>query len=229
MERIGIIGSGNMGRTLGVRLAQLGYEVFFGARNGEQAEAASRLAGDGSQAGSLDQAAMFGDVLVWTIRESCPANALQNPSSLDGKVIIDLNNRDYAVEAKNGVWFQQAIAETLQVSAPSARIVKAFNTVAMESFATEPDQLRAAGAQTFIAGYDADAKQRVAVIARALGFEPVDLGDVPAAFRAAEALGDIIRILMIDGKLGATAHLRVISLPEPTLQGIGERNESKYA
>lgn len=225
---IGIIGAGNMGRTLGVRLARTGHTVRFGARDIAQAERAARLAGGGAAAGGLDAAAAFGDVLIWTMREPDPARVLADPAILDGKIVVDLNNRDYAVEARTGAWFDQAIAERLQANAPGARVVKAFNTIAMESFDIPAEDLLRTGAQTFLAGDDAAAKDAVARIARDLGFIAVDLGGGPAAMRAAEALGDVIRLLMIDGQRGGRAHLILTALPQARLGEIGDRQESAY-
>ncbi|MEM9013425.1 MAG: NAD(P)-binding domain-containing protein [Pseudomonadota bacterium] len=226
--KIGVIGSGNMGRALGVAAARAGYDVFFGARRAEQAEAAARQAGGGAEAGSTDDAVAFGEMLIWTMREPDPAKVLANPAALVGKIVVDLNNRDYANDVQNGVWFDAAIAERLQAAAPEARVVKAFNTIAMETFDTAPKALREAGAQVFLAGGDAEAKRLVEAFARDLGFRSVGLGDGPAALRAAEALGDVIRLLMIDGGHGGRANLQLAMLPKPALGAIGERESSHY-
>ncbi len=226
--KIGIIGSGNMGRAVGVRLAQLGHPVTFGARRLEQAQSAASVAGHGATAGDNEAAARFGEVLVWTIRETDPAAVFADPSVLDGKTVLDLNNRNYAEEVKTGAWLTEAIAERLQKTAPTARVVKALNTIAMETFDTSADALRAAGAQSFIAGDDAEAKTKVAALLADLGFTAVDLGTGPAALRAAEALGDVIRLLMIDGGHGGRAHLTFGTLPVPDLSTIGERADSNY-
>ncbi|MFN3945250.1 MAG: NADPH-dependent F420 reductase [Allosphingosinicella sp.] len=226
--KIGIIGSGNMGRALGVRLAAVGHDVMFGARRPEQSQAAVERVSGGAQAGSNDEAAAFGEVLVWTMREPDPAAVLANPALLDGKVVIEINNRDYANEARAGVWFEKAIAERLQDNAPAARVVKAFNTIAMESFDTTPEALRESSAQTFVAGGDGDAKAAVAKLAGDLGFQAVDVGSGPAAFRGVEALGDVIRIIMIDAGRGGRAHLSLNTLPEPNLQSVGAREASTY-
>ncbi|MBV9077431.1 MAG: hypothetical protein JO048_08100 [Methylobacteriaceae bacterium] len=162
------------------------------------------------------------------MRDPDPRAVLEDPTRLDGKVVLDLNNRDYAEEARSGAWFGRAIAERLQENAPRARVVKAFNTVAMEGFDTDPSALRAAGAQTFLAGQDANAKAIVAGLAGELGFAAVDAGSGPAAFRALEALGDVVRLLMIDGGRGGRAHLVLTELPRPTLGTIGARESSTY-
>jgi 8-hydroxy-5-deazaflavin:NADPH oxidoreductase len=226
--KVGIIGSGNMGRALGIRLAQEGHQVSFGSRRPDQAQSAAAQAGRNGSSGSNDEAARVGEVLFWTMRETEPGSVLGKPSLLDGKIVVDINNRDYGQEAKTGAWFATSIAERLQDNTPGAQVVKAFNTIAMETFDTAPDALRASGAQTFIAGNDATAKQMVAALAKDLGLQAVDLGEGPAAFRAAEALGDVIRLLMIDGGHGGRAHLVLTRLPEPGLGAIGGRAKSDY-
>lgn len=98
----------------------------------------------------------------------------------------------------------------------------------MESFDTTPERLRQAGAQTFLAGEDERAKRAVGELVQDLGFSPVDLGRGAAAMRAAEALGDAIRLLMIGGARGGRTHLIAITLPDPDLATIGERQASSY-
>jgi predicted dinucleotide-binding enzyme len=226
--RIGIIGTGNMGRAIGVRLAQIGHDVLFGSREPQQGQEAASLAAHGARAGTNDDAARHGEVLVWTVRDPDPASVLSNPAVLDGKVVANINNRDYAREVQDGTWFGPAIAEAFQAHAPRARVVKALNVVAMEALDTSPDKLRAAGAQVFVAGNNADAKQVVSGLLGELGFEAVDLGTGPVAFRAAEALGDVVRLLMIGAGRGGRANLQVRSLPEPDLGSIGQRAASSY-
>lgn len=226
--RIGIIGSGNMGRAVGVRLAHLGHHVMFGARRAAQSANAAETAGHGARSGTTDEAAAFGEVLIWTIRTPDPSQVFADASVMDGKTVLELNNRDYANDVKGGAWFGTAIAEQLQAAAPSAHIVKALNTIAMETFDTSPVLLKQAGAQTFLAGDDTVAKQTIGALAKDLGFEPVDLGAGPAAMRATEALGDVIRLLMIDGGRGGTAHFSLGALPNPDLATIGQREASSY-
>jgi hypothetical protein len=58
--------------------------------------------------------------------------------------------------------------------------------------------------------------------------EAVDLGTGPVAMRAAEALGDVIRLLIVNGQRGPRANLQLRMLPEPDLHSIGARGSSKY-
>jgi 8-hydroxy-5-deazaflavin:NADPH oxidoreductase len=226
--QIGIIGSGNMGHALGVRLARLGHSVYFGARQADKALASAALAGPTAKAGTNDEAVAFGDVLFWTMRENDPKRVLLRPEGLAGKTVVDVNNRDYEEGTRHGVWFEKAIAERLQIAAPNAHVVKAFNTIARDSFDTDPQALREAGGQTFIAGGDAAAKRAVTTLAAELGFEAIDVGSGPLAMRAVEALGDVIRVLMIDARRGGRAHLRLTTLPAPNLSSIGDPQPSSY-
>jgi len=226
--KIGIIGSGNMGRALGVRFVQAGHMVQFGARRMVQAGDAAAQAGHGASAALPADAAGFGDVIVWTLRETDVAFVIGDPALLDGKVVIDLNNRDYAEEASEGRTFGESLAERLQAAAPGARVVKAFNLIAMESFDIPPEALREAGAQAFLAGVDPSAKAVVGQLAADLGFTPVDAGSGVSALRAVEALGDVIRLLMIAGGHGGQAHLRLIQLPAPEARVVGARQASNY-
>jgi 8-hydroxy-5-deazaflavin:NADPH oxidoreductase len=226
--KIGIIGTGNMGRALGVRFAHLGHAVFFGARSKERAMEAARLASHNAESGTLDDAAHCGDALVWTVRESDITLMFNEPAVLDGKIIIDINNRDYQTEVMQGSWFGRSYAETLQLAVPKARVVKALNVVAMETLDTSPEVLAGAGAQIFIAGGDIEAKRTVGRLLEQLGFAAIDLGSDALAMRAAEALGDVIRLLIVRQGHGFRANLQLHTLPEPDLRMIGIRAASRY-
>lgn len=190
--RIGIVGVGPVGRTLGTVWARAGHEVAFGSRDpARAAEAARGLAG--ARATTQEQAAAFGEVVLWTPRGLMPAD----PESLAGKTVLDPNNREpgptgnYASPRPEGPSF----AEQLQAAAPRARVVKAFNTVVMRLLRENPERLRAAGAQVFLAGDDAEAKTVAAALAADAGLGAVDLGGVEAAWLA-ETMADTFRQAM---------------------------------
>src|SRR6201999_603414 len=127
-----------------------------------------------------------------------------DPHILNGKVIIDLNNRDYANEVASASpkFFEKSLGEELQQNVPGARVVKAFTTIPMETLDTPADSLLKSGAQIFVAGGDLEAREIVARLAKDLGFGVIDLGYGSTAMRVAESLGDCIRYIMIDGGLG---------------------------
>src|SRR5687768_16791809 len=105
--RIGIIGSGRIGGTLGGLWAKAGHEVMFSDRDPEQAKRAAADAGGNARTGTAKEAAAFGDaILIAVPYAALPAIAKDVGADLKGKVVIDPNNpipnRDgeMAVEAK---------------------------------------------------------------------------------------------------------------------------------
>jgi predicted dinucleotide-binding enzyme len=86
--KIGIIGSGNMGRSLGILWAEQGHQVFFGSRDAAKGEAVAEAAGHGTQGGTNDEAVAFVDVILWTARGILPSHLLSKPETLSGTIII---------------------------------------------------------------------------------------------------------------------------------------------
>ena len=198
MLRIGIVGLGPVGRTLGSLWARVGHEVAFGSR--DPARAAEAVAGlVGARAATQESAAAFGDVVLWTPRGVMPAD----PEMLAGKIVLDPNNREvgpgesYAARRPVGPSF----AEQLQAAAPRARVVKAFNIVVMRLLRENPERLQASGAQVFLAGDDPEAKRVAAALASDTGLGAVDLGDLQAAWMA-EVMADTFRQAMATSPAG---------------------------
>lgn len=222
--KIGVIGSGNMGRSMGVALAHQGHTVLFGARRAEQAEQGASLAGGTAQSGSNDEAASFGDVLLWTVREVDPTLVLADASVLDGKILIDLNNNE--TRSDGGVGPQgEALAVKLQRANANTAVVKAFNTLPQEVFAVPKAELQARAVSVFLAGDDDAAKQTVRGLAEDLGFTAIDLGPLAAA-GAAEALGDIVRMVLRRG-IPLHSAISVQTLLQPDTTRFGGRQSSK--
>ena len=92
--KIGIIGSGNMGRSLGTLWAEQGHEVFFGARTTEKGREVAAIAGHKTQGGSNEEAAAFGVVLLYTVRGVNPIEVFSSIGILNGKILIDCNNQE---------------------------------------------------------------------------------------------------------------------------------------
>lgn len=224
--RIGILGSGNMGRTLGLRWMEEGYQVLFGSVSPHSLALVTQQSA-GVRTGTLDEAAAFGDVLLYTVRGVAPSQLL-DAALLDGKVLIDLNNFDIpAGHAYAAVRY--SLAEQTQRAVPGVRVVKAFNTLAMEVFELPAATLQAQGTATYLAGDDADAKRQVAALARALGLSPIDAGPLRQA-RLIESMGDFIRLLMGgSAALGPMAHLSVQVLPATHQARLGGRQASALA
>ncbi len=176
--RIGIIGSGHIGGTLARLLAGDGHEVTVA--NSRAPETLSGLVdqlGERGRAGTPDEAAEFGDVVVVSIPFG---RYTQLPAErLAGKVVVDTNNyypqRDgHIAELDEG---RTSSSELLARHLPGARVVKAFNTMYWERLR---DQGRPAGGGERlaipVAGDDAEAKRVVAGLIDGIGFDPVDTG-----------------------------------------------------
>jgi 8-hydroxy-5-deazaflavin:NADPH oxidoreductase len=222
--KIGIIGSGNMGRSLGLLWAEQGHEVFFGARTAEKGQSVAEFAQHGAKGGTNDEAAEFGDVLLYSARGVDPAQVLTSTTILTGKILIDPNNaaipEGFAYEP-----IAKSLAETLAEQVPQAVVVKAFNTMAQEVFEIPTADLKAQQVSVFVAGDDAIAKQTVMQLAADIGFNPIDSGGLRNA-RLLEDVGDFIRFLIIGQQLGGYATISVNVLPEAQSSRLGGRQAS---
>lgn len=221
--KIGILGSGNMGRSLGILWAEQGHEVFFGARTAEKGKAVVESAGNNTQGGTNDEAAAFGDVLLYTVRGVNPAEVLTSVD-LDGKILIDCNNYEIP-ENFAYLPIEQSLAEKLAGEVPQARVVKAFNTMAQEVFELSPQPLKEHNVSVFVAGEDEDARKIVMNLAKDIGFVPVDCGELRFA-RLIEGLGDFIRYLMIGQKLGSYTTISIKTLSAAQNERLGGRQTS---
>ena len=231
--KIGIIGTGNMGRSLGLLFAEQGHDVVFGARTPETAAAAAALAPRGARPGSNDDAAEHGEVVLYTLRDVPPGEVLTRADALSGKIVIDCNNRPgpkpaelpggsakkYGLaEAPNG----PALAERLAAALPGSHVVKAFNTVAQELLELAPDPLRGLHATMILCGDHEASIEVVSALVRALGFVPVVIGPLSNAWLV-EALGDVIRIVMGTEGHGPTTAFSLVDGPTATAPRLGGR------
>src|SRR5207248_1152599 len=139
--RIGIVGTGNMGRALGLRWARAGHEVLFGSRDVKKATAAAADASASTQAGDFDAAAGFGVVVLYRVCDYFTSHLLMAPHALSRNILIDCNNIAILglaipdLQSRPGIHFTSALpshSERLTADTPGARVVKAFNTMASQ-------------------------------------------------------------------------------------------------
>lgn len=184
--RIGILGTGSVGRTLGTGLIGLGHEVRIGSRDAQKPELLAWVDANGTAAGgaTFEEAAAFGEMLFlctsWTGAQ--PALEAAGAANLAGKVLVDVTNPlDFSAGPPPSLTVGHTTSggEMVQEWAPEARVVKAFNIV---TAAFMVDGAFAEGkADMFIAGNDADAKEAVAEIVRAFQWNCHDLGGIEGA------------------------------------------------
>lgn len=178
---IGVIGTGNVGRTLAAGLARAGHEVTVGGREPDRPELAAWSTDTGIAVGTVADAAAGGEVvLLATAWEGAEAALAMTGDELAGKVLIDVTNPlRYTDRLELAVGHDDSGGERVQRWAPGARVVKAFNTVGYELM-IEPDLADGPGTM-FIAGDDPEAKAVTAGLAGDLGWATHDCGDLRAA------------------------------------------------
>lgn len=181
--RIGIIGTGNIGATLG-RLWAARHDVVFGTRSPGRPEVEALVAGAGARARAATprEAAEFGEVVVLATPWGAALETLRGLGDLSGRVVVDCTN-PIGPELRHALPTGSA-AEAIAAEAPTGRVVKAFNTAGFEVFA-EP-RFGTETASLFLCGDDAGAKETVAGLAHELGLEPVDCGALSQARRLEE-------------------------------------------
>ncbi len=206
-----------MGRALGLRWARAGHEILFGSRDQKKAGAIATDGSGSAQSGDFDAAAAFGEVILYTIRDYFPSSVLKDPEALSGKIVIDRNNSAILAldlpdpEKRPGIHFTTPIrshAERLAADVPSARVVKAFNTMAAQLIELERDELIRRRVSVFLCSDNEEAKSVVKGLAEELGFIGVDCGGLERA-QLVEVVGDFIRFQIIEMGLGPFATISV--------------------
>jgi predicted dinucleotide-binding enzyme len=183
--KIGIVGAGNVGGTLGKRWASAGHEIKFGVRDAGDPKVKELLAASPrSTAGSVKEAAAFAEVIVLSVPWNAIDEALkQAGTTLSGKVLIDCTNPvpmgPDILERGLLVGHTTSAGEYVASKASGARVVKSLNTVGWPIMA-DP-KLRGESAVMPYCGDDPAAKSTVARLVSDLGFEALDAGPLANA------------------------------------------------
>jgi predicted dinucleotide-binding enzyme len=183
-SRIGVIGAGNIGSTIGGLWIKSGHSVLFSSRHPDELKDMVTKLGSLAQAGTVEQAIAFGEVLFIAVPYGAiPQIGKDYSAAMKGKVLLDACN---AVSARDGVVAdeveQNGIGVTTQKYFPDVRVVRAFNTMSYMIFAREANRADPKLAIP-IAGDDAPAVQIAAGLVRDAGFDPVIVGKLADARR----------------------------------------------
>jgi len=178
-ETVALIGTGNVGAALGRRFAEHGHKIVYGSRNPAAADVRELVTatGHGAVAVSQAEAATRADIVILAVPWSAAEDVVRALPSLRGKIVVDPTNP--RVQASDGFadyppQLEDSNAEKIARLAPGAEVVKAFSTLGFE---TMLDPKVAGGPVTVpIVGDDRAAKERVAVLAREIGLEAIDVG-----------------------------------------------------
>jgi predicted dinucleotide-binding enzyme len=181
--KVGILGTGDVGRALGKAFIALGHEVKLGAREAgnDKALAFVKEQGPKASAGTFADAARFGEVVVLATLGMANASVLDRvgPELVRGKVVIDTTNpldHSKGGPPSLGISGQDSGGEQVQRQLPGALVVKAFNTVGNPHM-FRPD-FPGGPPDMFICGNDEGAKKKVAELLTAFGWNSVDLGGI---------------------------------------------------
>jgi predicted dinucleotide-binding enzyme len=172
--KIGVVGSGRLGGTVGGLWAKAGHEVLFSSRHPEELKGLVAGLGPRARAGTVEEAIAFGPALLVAVPYAAlPQLGRDHARALAGKVVLDACN---PIAARDGEIVNEAIAngvgETSQKYLPGTRLVRAFNSFGSGIFASESNR----PGERIGVPIASDDKQAIEVaekLVRDAGFEPV--------------------------------------------------------
>ncbi len=191
--RIGVLGSGDVGRTLAAGLLKRGHEVMLGTRDPKKKGVQDWVSATaGARAGTFEDTARFGEMIVLAVLGRVVESTIElaGTANFADKTLIDATNPLADEAPVNGVLKyttgpNESLGEWIQAKLPAARVVKAFNSVG-NALMVNPHFSQ--GAPTmFLCGNSDDAKSQVSAIVVQFGWEPYDCGSIVSA-RAIEPL-----------------------------------------
>lgn len=183
--RIGIIGSGDVGQTLGSAFLAEGYEVKLGSRSPGQERVQHWLAKEGAVAsvGTFADVTQYADIIFLAVRWDGAKSALDlaGTHALAGKILVDVTNPldfSFGTIPRLAIGHSDSGGECVQRWVPEAQVVKAFNSVGSPhmykpKFSEIPDML--------IAGNNEEAKRTVGELLLKFGWNPIDMGNIEAS------------------------------------------------
>lgn len=189
--KVGVLGSGDVAKTLAGGFLKHGHTVMIGSRSPAKLEEWSGKS-PGSSVGTFAEAAQFGELVVVAVKGNAAVEALTlaGAKNLAGKTVIDACNPIEDSPPENGVLrfftdINESLMEQLQRQFRDAHFVKAFNSVGAPCMVNP--QFAGGKPTMFICGNNDGAKKKVAQINEQFGWETADMGGAEAA-RAIEPL-----------------------------------------
>ena len=193
MKKIGILGSGTVGKTLADGFIKHGYQAKIGTRDLAKLEEWNTSSGENGSIGSFQEAAAFGEAVVLAVKGHAAKSALELAGDgIDHKPVLDATNPiDEQAGPVNGVLqfftsINRSLMEELQEAYPKSQFVKVFSCVGAHLM-VNPSIGGGQQPTMFICGNNEVAKKEVETILDAFGWEAEDMGAMEAA-RAIEPL-----------------------------------------
>jgi predicted dinucleotide-binding enzyme len=191
MVKVGILGSGDVGKALAKGFLKNGYQVAIGSDHPEKLADFKRENPE-MESATFEQAAQSGDIVVVCVKGTVAEKIVEKVKThLTGKTVIDTTNPIADALPQNGVLnyftsLEESLMERLQKIAPDAQFVKAFNSIG-SALMVNPDFGDNTKPTMFICGNNDDAKKKLYEILGKFGFEVEDMGKAESA-RAIEPL-----------------------------------------
>jgi len=208
--KIGILGCGNLGRTLGLLWAEAGHSVHFASSDATKAQDLAQRSG--GQGGSYSEVVGECEVLLYTLRGVAPPSLVDTPRIWRNKTLIDCNLEDIP----HGFEFTprpRSLAQELADQAPLCTVVKAFCLHPVELYQHGPASLREWNVQTFYCGDLPEAKQQVRQLALDLGLLPFDCGPLQRS-HLLEGQGNFWRLFQLHQGQSLVSQFQLVGYPE---------------
>jgi 8-hydroxy-5-deazaflavin:NADPH oxidoreductase len=167
--KIGILGAGNIGGTLGRKWVQAGHQVLFGVRDLQSAKMISALEqAQGAKATDVNSAMQNSEVILFSVPwKTVPEITQADAVDLNGRLLIDATN-NFAGPVINHL-------KTLQDAAPEAKIYRAFNSLGWEVFANPV--INGQSADMFYCGPEGEPRSRIHQLIEEIGVKPIWVGE----------------------------------------------------
>ena len=184
-KKIGILGTGDVGKALGNAFLKTGHSVRMGSRSAtnEKALAWARQGGPEASVGTFAETAFWADGIVLATLGTATEGVIMQVGSVgfENKVVLDTTNPLKFDAGKPELYLghDDSLGERVQALLPKGRVVKVFNTVG-NAHMYKPD-FPGGPPDMFIAGNDEEAKKETGIMLREFGWGVVDLGGIEAS------------------------------------------------
>ena len=204
--KIGVLGTGMVGETIGSKLVTLGHQVMMGSRKtgNEKAVTWAKSAGTKASQGDFSDAATFGEIIFNCTNGVNAVVALKQAGSgnLKGKIIVDISNQlDFSkgMPPTLSVCNDNSLGEEIQKAFPESHVVKTLNTLAAPIMVS-PSIVNGGNHHIFVSGNDVSSKSKVKEILQSFGWKSdhiIDLGDITTARGTEQLLPIWVRIMSV--------------------------------
>ncbi|MFX1344518.1 MAG: NADPH-dependent F420 reductase [Promethearchaeota archaeon] len=174
--KIGIIGTGRLGSTLGKIWAEKGHMIMFGSRDPEKANKLATSIGSNASGGTYEETVKFGDLIILAVPWSGAKESIKIAGDFSGKIIVDSTTTAAPHLGGALISVTPSAAEKVAKWAEGADVVKVVHTIGVDSL--NKLQFGSQQASLFICADNLEAKSKVKKLGGDLGFDVIDAGSL---------------------------------------------------